>query len=79
MNPQRLHSTHGDDKVSFLSRFMDEDGSAPKYNVHLNVSNLNGCFFHFICCCSDFSIPKGVKLSGFDRQYCSCSWLTAIL
>ena len=30
---QQLHTTFGDDKVSFDPGFMDEDGSAPKYEV----------------------------------------------
>jgi hypothetical protein len=47
VKPQPLHTAFGDDKVSFVPGVVDEDGSTSKYEVHLNVNSLNGCFFNF--------------------------------
>jgi hypothetical protein len=50
-----------DEKAVLIPSHSDDDCFGSKYQVHLNVSSFNGCFFYFGSrsgCGSCFPIPK---------------------
>jgi hypothetical protein len=48
LNPWDHPQVSGDEKTLFVSNHLnDVNGSRSKWEVHMNVSSLNGCFFNF--------------------------------
>ena len=47
IKPIGLAAMSGNEKAMLIPGHLDDDGFGSKYEVHLNVSSLNGCFFNF--------------------------------
>jgi hypothetical protein len=47
IKPIGLATVSGNEKAMLIPGHSDNDGFGSKYEVHLNVSSLNGCFFNF--------------------------------